>query len=160
MIFRNSVPRLDSRMDLLSYTLIDSKNTFFELLGFITTRGQRSDFYGISRILAKLSTSLKSSFFIVQKRYLHHFNRNSRLWGDGDTLNQYIITIKVWKLTKRIHKKYIFISFHNDLFSLLLLAKNLGMVGLQPPGRSQRQQQKLWKVSVAISGRSGRQRAS
>ena len=32
-------------MDLLSYILIDSKNTFFELLGFITAKGQRSDFY-------------------------------------------------------------------------------------------------------------------
>ena len=85
MIFRNSVPRLDSRMDLLSYTLTDSKNTFFELLGFMTARGQRSDFYVISRISAKLSTFLKSSFFVAQKWYLHHFNQNSLLWGDGDT---------------------------------------------------------------------------
>ena len=77
MIFRNSVPRLDSRMDLLSYTLTDSKNTFFELLGFMTAIGQRSNFYVISRISTKLSTVLKSSFFVVQKRYLHHFNRNS-----------------------------------------------------------------------------------
>ena len=56
VIFRNSVPRLDFRMDLLLYTLIDYKNTFFELLGFMTAKGQRSDFYVISRILAKFST--------------------------------------------------------------------------------------------------------
>ena len=40
----------------------------------------------------------------------------------------------------KIDKKNIFISVHNHLISPFQLAKNLGMVGLQPPGRSQRQQ--------------------
>ena len=56
-------------MDLLSYILIDSKNTFFELLGVITAKGQRSDFYVISRIWAKLSTFLKSTIFVLEKLY-------------------------------------------------------------------------------------------
>ena len=74
-------------MDLLSYTLTDSKNTFFELLGFMTARGQRSDFYTISRISAKLSTFLKSTIFVLEKWYLHQKNQNGliRWGGDGQT---------------------------------------------------------------------------
>ena len=76
--------RLDFGMDLLSYILINSKNTFFELLGVITAKGQRSDFYVISRIWAKLSTVLKSTIFVLEKFFLHQKNQNGHIRWGGD----------------------------------------------------------------------------
>ena len=78
-------------MDLLSYILIDSKNTFFELLGVITAKGQRSDFYVISRIWAKLSTVLKSTIFVLEKLYLHQKNQNGHVRWGGDGQKWHLI---------------------------------------------------------------------
>ena len=98
-------------MDLLLYTLIDYKNTFFELLGFMTAKGQRSDFYVISRILAKLSTFLKSTIFVLEKFYLYQKTQNGHIRGGGDGQKCHLINKFRDMVDQIIGNNHIILSF-------------------------------------------------